>query len=105
MATARVNENLRPQAKLMVHQELAQKIASRQAKIGVIGMGYVGLPLSLLFSSENFCVTGFDVDQKKVERLLAGRSYIAQLHDSEIKDAKTTGFVATTKFARIEEMD
>lgn len=105
MATARVNENLKLQVGLSVHQSLAQKIESRQAKIGVIGMGYVGLPLSLLFSNENFRVTGFDVDQKKVERLLASRSYIARINNSEIKDARASGFSATTKFSRIEEMD
>jgi len=46
---------------------LQQKIESRTAKVGIIGLGYVGLPLTLLFSEEKFVVTGFDIDQKKVQ--------------------------------------
>ena len=49
--------------------ELLQRIESRQARIGIVGMGYVGLPLALLFSDERFRVTGFDIDPRKVDTL------------------------------------
>jgi UDP-N-acetyl-D-glucosamine dehydrogenase len=66
------------------------RIQTRQARIGVIGMGYVGLPLGLLFSLENFAVTGFDVDRSKVDKLVAGGSYIARIGSAEIMDAQRT---------------
>ena len=64
--------------------ELESRIASRQARIGVIGMGYVGLPLALLFSEQRFRVTGFDVDTTKVEALNSGNSYIVRIPATEI---------------------
>ena len=56
-------------AKIRESEVLKQKIESRTARIGIIGLGYVGLPLTLLFSEERFAVTGFDVDKKKVGTL------------------------------------
>ena len=80
-------------------------IASRQARIGIIGMGYVGLPLALLFSEQRFQVTGFDVDTRKVEALNAGRSYIVRILPEEIHSAQKSGFSATADYAKIEQMD
>ena len=59
--------------------ELKKKIESRQARIGIVGMGYVGLPLALLFSGERFDVTGFDIEERKVSTLNAGGSYIVRI--------------------------
>ena len=59
--------------------ELESRIASREARVGIIGMGYVGLPLTLLFSEQRFRVTGFDVDASKVEALNSGSSYIVRI--------------------------
>ncbi len=81
------------------------RVQTRQARIGVIGMGYVGLPLGLLFSAERFTVTGFDTDRSKVDRLLAGGSYIARIGSAEIVDAQAHGFSATDDYRQIEEMD
>ncbi len=64
--------------------ELESRIASRHARIGIIGMGYVGLPLTLLFSEQRFRVTGFDVDTSKVEALNSGDSYIVRIPGTEI---------------------
>ena len=85
--------------------ELESKIESRTARIGIIGMGYVGLPLTLLFSEQDFRVTGFDVDASKVEQLNAGGSYIVRIPAEEIAKAKTAGFRATGAYAEIAEMD
>lgn len=85
--------------------ELQQKIQSRTAKVGVIGMGYVGLPLALLFSGERFPVTGFDIDQRKVDALNSGGSYIVRIPAEDIQKARSTGFSATEEYERIREMD
>jgi UDP-N-acetyl-D-glucosamine dehydrogenase len=84
---------------------LKEKIRNRSANIGVIGLGYVGLPLSLLFSEEKFRVTGFDIDPKKVETLSQGGSYIVRIPETEIQAAAAHGFQATTDFSRISSMD
>ena len=62
-----------------IAQERLDRLESRTANIGVIGLGYVGLPLSLLLSGAGFKVTGFDIDEKKVTDLEAGRSYIFRI--------------------------
>ena len=84
---------------------LKQKIESRTARIGIIGLGYVGLPLTLLFSEERFAVTGFDVDGKKVGTLNAGGSYIVRIPTTEIQAAQRAGFRATAEYAEIAQMD
>jgi UDP-N-acetyl-D-glucosamine dehydrogenase len=84
---------------------LESRIASRQARIGIIGMGYVGLPLTLLFSEQRFQVTGFDVDATKVNALNSGASYIVRIPATEIAQAQASGFRATTSYTEIEEMD
>jgi UDP-N-acetyl-D-glucosamine dehydrogenase len=81
------------------------RVESRTARIGVIGLGYVGLPLTLLFSEERFRVTGFDIDAAKVERLNAGESYIHRIETEHIQAAQRAGFEATADFARIAEVD
>nr|WP_041593604.1 nucleotide sugar dehydrogenase [Terriglobus roseus] len=85
--------------------EWRERVAQREAKVGIIGLGYVGLPLTLLFSSEGFRVTGFDVDTTKVDRLNRGESYIWRIEPDHIAAAKAKGFTATTDFAHIAEMD
>jgi len=82
-----------------------EKIASRKATIGIIGMGYVGLPLALLFSEERFNVTGFDIDARKVETLNRGDSYIVRIPGTEIQLAQQKGFRATADYSKIGEMD
>jgi UDP-N-acetyl-D-glucosamine dehydrogenase len=81
------------------------KIQQREARIGIIGLGYVGLPLALLFSDQKFPVTGFDIDQRKVDTLAQGNSYIYRIGAEEIQAAQAQGFSATSDYARIEEMD
>ncbi|ABF41834.1 UDP-glucose/GDP-mannose dehydrogenase [Candidatus Koribacter versatilis Ellin345] len=85
--------------------ELKRKIEAREARIGIVGMGYVGLPLALLFSEEKFRVTGFDIDNRKVEALNAGGSYIVRIPGTEIQGAQKSGFSATADYGKISEMD
>ena len=85
--------------------EVTQRIQQRQAKVGIIGLGYVGLPLALLYSEQKVSVTGFDIDERKISTLRQGRSYIYRIEPSEIKRAREQGFDATSDYARIKEMD
>src|SRR5271155_5661401 len=85
--------------------QLNNKIRQRQARVGIIGLGYVGLPLALLFSEQKFAVTGFDIDSRKVETLSKGGSYIYRIGGEEIRAAQAQGFSATSDYARLIEMD
>jgi UDP-N-acetyl-D-glucosamine dehydrogenase len=85
--------------------QLKSKIQQRQARVGIIGMGYVGLPLALLYSEQKFQVTGFDIDQRKVDTLAKGGSYIYRIATDEIQAAKAHGFTATSDYAQITQMD
>ncbi len=85
--------------------ELKQKMETREARIGVVGMGYVGLPLTLLLSGERFRVTGFDIAADKVATLNAGGSYIVRVLPEAIAEARQAGFRATSNYSEIEEMD
>ena len=71
--------------------ELQAKIANRTARVGVIGLGYVGLPLALIFEERGFPVTGFDVDPKKPEALARGESYIRHIGKERVAQAFKRG--------------
>lgn len=87
-------------------QPLAQRIDSRDAVVGVIGLGYVGLPLLRAFYDAGFHVLGFDVDPDKIEALTAGRSYLKHLGEDFVRDmAGSARFNATTDFDRLGEAD
>jgi len=86
-------------------EQLKNKVANRTAKIGIIGQGYVGLPLALLFSEQKFRITGFDVDQEKVNTLNSGGSYIVRIPVTEIQAAQANGYKATSDFSEIASMD
>jgi UDP-N-acetyl-D-glucosamine dehydrogenase len=86
-------------------QKFKLGIETREARIGIVGMGYVGLPLALLFSEERFTVTGFDIDARKVETLNSGGSYIVRIAPEEIQAARKNGFQATSDYSLIAQMD
>src|SRR3954464_13652212 len=85
--------------------ELKSKIEQRQARVAVIGLGYVGLPLALLYSEQGFPVTGFDIDERKVSTIAAGGSYIFRIPAPEIQKARSQGFSATSDYTELEQMD
>ncbi len=85
---------------------LRERIRDRGARIGIIGLGYVGLPLALEFARAGFRVTGIEVDPRKVEALGAGRSYIEDVPPEQVKEASARGlFSATGDFGVVEELD
>ncbi len=85
--------------------ELKSKIEQRQARVAVIGLGYVGLPLALLYSEQGFPVTGFDIDERKVSTLNAGGSYIFRITAPEIQRARGQGLSATSDYSQLRGMD
>ena len=85
--------------------ELRTRIEARQAKLAVIGLGYVGLPLALLYVGQKFPVTGFDIDRRKVDTLNQGGSYIYRIEAQDIQAAIHHGFFATSDYSRLTEMD
>jgi len=85
--------------------DLKKKIETREARIGIVGMGYVGLPLALLFSNERFRVTGFDIEDRKIKTLNSGGSYIVRIIPAAIQEAQKYGFSATSNYSEIEKMD
>ena len=86
--------------------QLQRKIGDRSAQIGVIGLGYVGLPLALEFSKAGFRVVGFELDREKVARLEAGESYIEDVPAPELAAAVSEGRLrATVDFDELRECD
>lgn len=83
----------------------ANRIEDHKATIGIVGLGYVGLPLLLRFIEEGFSVVGFDVDIGKVDALNAGQTYIKHISATKIAHAVEQGFVATTDMQRASDMD
>ncbi len=86
-------------------EQVKARIQQRQARIGIIGLGYVGLPLALLFSEQKFPVTGFDIDARKIDTLAKGGSYIYRIDSEEIQAAQANGFSATADYSQISAMD
>jgi UDP-N-acetyl-D-glucosamine dehydrogenase len=86
--------------------DLKDKITGRKARIGVIGLGYVGLPLAVEFAREGFDVTGFDVDTSKVAEISAGRSYILDVSTEDVQKCVAAGRLrATTDMSQLKDMD
>jgi len=86
-------------------KDLRARIEARRAKVGIVGMGYVGLPLALLFSEREFPVTGFDIDANKVNALNSSRSYIYRIPETEIATAREKNFSATADYSQAVDMD
>jgi UDP-N-acetyl-D-glucosamine dehydrogenase len=91
---------------MSIHSDLLAKIHNQSAQLGVIGLGYVGLPLATRAGRVGFGVLGFDVSADKVARLNAGESYIGDVGSAEVADLRTRGRLeATTDFAHLRDCD
>jgi len=87
-------------------EALRAKIASKSALVGIIGLGYVGLPLAEVFARSGFRVLGFDVDANKPKAIKEGRSYIGDVTDRQLKEQVEAGRIdATTEFSRLTDCD
>ena len=88
-------------------QAVRQRIQNKEARVGIIGLGYVGLPLLIEFAKAGFPVAGFDVDQVKIDQLELGKSYIRHIPSHTIKDhlSNNANYFATTDFSRVQECD
>ena len=91
---------------MSIHAELLQKIETRAATIGIIGLGYVGLPLAARAGRIGFSVVGFDVSREKIEQINRGESYIADVPAAEIGELRERRRLeATTDFRRLRACD
>jgi nucleotide sugar dehydrogenase len=85
---------------------LIEKIKTKQAKVGVIGLGYVGLPFAVEKAKVGFSVLGVDQNQVRADKVNRGENFIKDVHDDELKDLVQKGLItATTDFSRVPEMD
>jgi UDP-N-acetyl-D-glucosamine dehydrogenase len=85
---------------------LLERIRAREAKVGVVGMGYVGLPLGMAFAEAGFPVTGLDVDERKVRNIEKGESYIKHIPSEPLKALSSSGKLkATSDFSRVRDLD
>jgi UDP-N-acetyl-D-glucosamine dehydrogenase len=90
----------------MTVSSLLDRIQTRSARVGVIGLGYVGLPLAVEFARAGFTVTGFDVDARKVDEVNAGRSYIPDVNEGDLAEHVRAGRLdATTDMSKLAAMD
>jgi UDP-N-acetyl-D-glucosamine dehydrogenase len=90
---------------IVIKQQILNRVADKSAVIGIVGLGYVGLPLMLRFAEVGYKVLGFDIDVSKVDALMAGRSYIEHISADSIAGARSQGFEATVDFSRAPEAD
>ena len=85
---------------------LIDKINDKSAKIGVIGLGYVGLPLAIEFTNSGYHVTGIDIDENKVNLIKSGKNYIKDVNSSSLRNAVDNNLlISTTDFSEVENLD
>ena len=85
---------------------LHDRIQSRRARTGIVGLGYVGLPLAVEFARSGFSTTGIDLDTRKVEAIASGKSYIPDVRSADLAELTSAGRLrATTDFAVVADLD
>lgn len=91
---------------MTIQQQLLDRLNSRTAKVGIVGLGYVGLPLAVEFAEAGFTVIGLDIDSRKVDALNKGESYIMDIPTERLKPLVDSGrFCATTQYADLRQAD
>ena len=85
--------------------ELEKKITEKSSRVGTIGLGYVGLPLAILFQESGFNVTGIDIDESKIKDLKEDKTYIAHISKDTIIKLNDSGFIASTDFSLVQDLD
>jgi UDP-N-acetyl-D-glucosamine dehydrogenase len=85
--------------------QLIEKLTDHSAVIGIIGLGYVGLPLAIRYAQVGYTVLGFDIDPSKPEKIAAGHTYFKHIPNERVQEAVNNGFSATTDFSRVHEAD
>lgn len=85
--------------------DLIKTLSTGRGTVGIVGLGYVGLPLAMRFADAGVRVIGFDIDEKKVEQLNSGESYIAHFSDESVRNALSQGLKATTDFSEVGNCD
>src|ERR1041384_6811604 len=94
------------QATKTTAQDLEEKIRSRSARVGIVGLGYVGLPLAVEFAKAGFHVTGIDVAEAKTTRVNAGDSYVGDIRSADLAPLVQSGKLrATTDFSVVQKLD
>jgi UDP-N-acetyl-D-glucosamine dehydrogenase len=88
-----------------MHSMLIDKLHNKTATIGVVGLGYVGLPLVLRYCEVGYRVIGFDIDKSKVDTLLSGRSYIEHIGSEKVSEFLGRNLLPTTDLSRVSEVD
>jgi UDP-N-acetyl-D-glucosamine dehydrogenase len=94
-----------PPAAAGLYETLLAKLRQKTATVGILGLGYVGLPLARAFADRGYRVIGFDTDPEKVARLARGESYIKHIPSAVLAEMGRRGFEATDRFARLGEAD
>src|SRR3979411_2761515 len=93
-------------APLATAEILAEKIRTRTARVGVVGLGYVGLPLAVEFAKAGFAVTGIDLQQAKVDQVNRAESYIRDVADSDLHEVRKSNLLtAVSDFRAVAELD
>ena len=91
---------------MQLFEEACERFKHRSEKVGVLGLGYAGLPLACSFAEAGFEVTGFDIDARKIQEICDGRSYIAHINSKLINRLVAGGeLAATSDFARLSDCD
>lgn len=86
-------------------KELISKFERKDSKVGIVGLGYVGLPLAIRFAACGYRIVGFDVDESKIQTLAQGKSYIEHIDSEQVAALSQSGAVFTADFTRAEECD
>lgn len=89
----------------MKRKFLIEKIKEKKSIVGIIGLGYVGLPLSILVSQKKFNVCGFDIDKKKINLIKKNKSYLSNIKNTSIKELNKNNFKAYSEFKNIKNCD